>query len=155
MSNVITFFVFGTPAPGGSKKLVRVGGKRSGKVILLDDCARNKPWRERVAWAARGAYAGPPLACPLAVRFDFVVPRPRGHYGTGRNAGIVRDSAPLYPSVKPDITKLIRSSEDALTGILWIDDALIICQSATKSYGDTPGVRVSVRPMTAAEAPDA
>jgi len=53
----------------------------------------------------------------------------------------------VFPASRPDLTKLIRSVEDALTGILWRDDAQVISQVALKRYAmpdETPGVRVRV-----------
>jgi Holliday junction resolvase RusA-like endonuclease len=150
MADVISFFVVGSPAPGGSKRVVPRGGKRGGKAIVLEDCRRNPAWRHRVAAAAALAHRSAPRAGPLEVRFEFVLTRPRGHYGTGRNAGKVRPAAPVFPAVKPDLTKLIRSSEDACTGICWQDDAQIVRQMATKIYGSPPGVRITVRKLAEA-----
>jgi Holliday junction resolvase RusA-like endonuclease len=141
----IRFFVAGVPAPGGSKRPVRLGG--TGRILLVDDAKGNGPWRERVALAARQAYAGPPLAGPLAVEFAFVVARPKGHYGSGRNAQAVRPTAPKYPTGRPDTTKLIRAAEDSLKGICWLDDSQIVRQFGSKDYGDRPGVTITIRPL--------
>lgn len=137
----ISFFVPGIPAPGGSKKAFV--NPKTKRVVVVDDAKRNGPWRDRVASFARDHLQGrPPLSGPLRVSLDFVVPRPKGHYGTGKNAGKVRDSAPPYPAVKPDALKLARSTEDALTGVLWIDDAQTVVLTISKRYGETPGVEV-------------
>lgn len=139
----ISFFVPGIPAPGGSKKAFV--NPKTKRVVVVDDAKNNKPWRERVASFARDHLKGrPPLSGPLCVTLAFTVPRPKGHFGTGRNAGKVRDSAPPYPSVKPDALKLARSTEDALTGVLWIDDAQTVVLEVTKCYGEAPGVWVVV-----------
>lgn len=143
----IDFFVAGVPQPGGSKRLVRAGGRADGRAILIDDCRRNKSWREVVAAAAWETMIGSPLSGPLEVMFLFVVPRPRGHYGTGRNADRVRESAPDFPSVKPDVLKLARAAEDSLSGICYIDDAQIVREHIAKVYGDDPGVRVVIRSL--------
>jgi Holliday junction resolvase RusA-like endonuclease len=146
----ITFFVPGLPAPGGSKRAFVVGGR----AVLTEDCKRSKPWRSRVAAVANDAHAGPPLDGPLALEMVFSLPRPKGHFGSGRNAGRVRPSAPAYPATKPDTTKLVRSTEDALKGIVWRDDAQVVEQVARKVYADRPGVLVTVYPMPpAAEIP--
>lgn len=100
-----------------------------------------------MAYAASVSCPGGPLSGPLVVSFEFVIARPRGHYGTGRNSHRVRPSAPAYPAVKPDTTKLIRSTEDALKGICWNDDSQIVRQYASKSYGSSPGVRITVTPL--------
>jgi len=111
-----------------------------------------REWRTSVQAAAMEAYSGPLLDMPLEVEFHFCFRRPKGHYGTGRNAGRLKHSAPSVPAIRPDITKLIRSTEDALTHILWADDALIVRQAATKEYvlpngssmGSKPGAMVAV-----------
>lgn len=135
-------FVAGVPAPGGSKRAF--AHRTTGRVIVLDDCKRNKGWRQHVAAEARRAFAGPKLTGPLEVWATFVVPRPRDHLGTGRNADAVKAKAPRHPTKKPDLTKLWRAFEDALTGVVWVDDAQIVSQRVTKAYGETPGVRVAV-----------
>lgn len=54
----------------------------------------------------------------------FHLPRPKGHYRTGANAHLLRDSAPEQPSVKPDLDKLVRSTMDGLSEAgVWHDDA--------------------------------
>jgi Holliday junction resolvase RusA-like endonuclease len=150
VADVLSFFVVGAPAPGGSKRVVPRRGKRGGKATLIDDCRRNPAWRHQVASAAALTHRSAPMVGPLEVRFEFVLSRPKGHYGTGRNAGQVRPTAPPYPDVKPDTSKLVRSTEDACTGILFIDDAQIVRQFASKSYGSPPGVRITVRKLAEA-----
>lgn len=143
----INFFIQGIPKPGGSKRgFVHPHTKR---VIITEDCKKNASWRESCKVFASQAFNADPLTGPLAVEFHFVFPRPKGHYGSGKNANVVKASAPLYPAVKPDTTKLIRSTEDALTGLLWKDDAQIVSQNASKSYGTRPGATLRVRTMLA------
>jgi Holliday junction resolvase RusA-like endonuclease len=144
----ITFFVPGLPQPGGSKTAYRVPG--TNRIRVVDACRRNGPWRSDVAMAAHQAMMGrPPLSSPLEVRLEFLVQRPRGHFGTGHNAGRVRTSAPAHPARRPDLTKLIRAAEDACTGIVWKDDALICSQVAAKRYTEeTPGLRITARELS-------
>ncbi len=138
----VSFFVSGIPAPGGSKTAFR--HNKTGKIIVRDSCERNKSWRERVAWTAREEYQREPMKGPLSILAEFTMPRPKSHYGTGRNAGRVRDCAPSGHTVKPDATKLWRAAEDALTGILWADDAQIVKQVVIKQYGERPGLWIGV-----------
>jgi Holliday junction resolvase RusA-like endonuclease len=141
--STISFFVPGLPAPGGSKRAFVVGDR----AVVTEDCKRSKPWRSQVAAVANDAHAGPPLDGALSVRLEFVVARPRGHFGTGRNVDKVKPSAPAFPTVKPEVLKLARSTEDALTGTLWRDDCLTVRLVLAKRYGDKPGCLVTVRPM--------
>jgi Holliday junction resolvase RusA-like endonuclease len=71
---------------------------------------------------------------PLILTISIYRSRPKGHYGTGRNEGCLRMSAPFYPTTQPDTTKLVRGIEDAMTGVVYRDDAQIVHQKARKSY---------------------
>lgn len=136
MTGRLEFTVLGRPQPGGSKKVVRAGGRPDGRPLVVDDAKRSKPWRALVASAAQDALDGrAQLHGPLMLEIDFYVARPAGHYGSGRNRDQVRPGAPRLPAVRPDVTKLIRAVEDALTGLVWRDDAQIVIQLARKRYG--------------------
>jgi len=126
---LLDIFVPGLPAPGGSKRYV--GGAR-----IIDDAKRNKPWRDSVAAFALEQFEGPPVTCPVHLFVEFYLPRAKAHYGTGRNAGTLKPSAPRQHKIKPDVLKLTRSTEDALTGIVWADDAQVVHIFAGKQYVD-------------------
>jgi crossover junction endodeoxyribonuclease RusA len=97
------------------------------------------PWRATVAAAALEAMGGrAQLAGPLELRALFVFARPSSHFGTGRNAGTLKSSAPAYRWTKPDLDKLLRAIGDALTGIVYRDDARITIVRAEKHYGNGP-----------------
>jgi Holliday junction resolvase RusA-like endonuclease len=140
------FFVPGIPQPGGSKKGFAYFDKNQGKyrAVVTEDNKKSKPWREAVAWAAKEVF-GEPLQGPLQVEFKFIMPRPKGHFG---KRGLL-PSAPKLPSVKPDVTKLIRSTEDAMKGIAWIDDSMIVNQHGQKVYGRRPGALITIELATA------
>lgn len=130
----------GLPRPGGSKKGFLVGGR----IRIVDAAKGNARWKQLVRDQARLQHAGGPLLGPLRVWACLLLPRPKGHFGSGRNAGQLKPSAPVAPDVRPDLTKLWRSTEDALSGILWKDDAQIIEVHKTKAYG-SPGVLIAVQ----------
>ena len=140
----VRFFVPGLPRPGGSKKGFYVPKLR--RVVITEDNKRSKDWRATVALVASQTVKEP-LEGPLSVRFEFRLPRPKGHFG---KRGI-RPSAPEYPAVKPDTTKLIRSTEDAMSGIVWRDDAQIVSQVAIKRYAEPIGAWITVAPMNGPE----
>lgn len=126
----------GVPAPGGSKRHI-------GKGRMVDDAKRNRPWRDTVAWYAREQYWGEPMAGPLSVVVGFRVPMLKSHR---RKDGTIKDNIG-EPCRRPDLTKLWRAVEDALTGILWVDDAQIVHQTIGKAYALVPGVTVVVRQL--------
>jgi Holliday junction resolvase RusA-like endonuclease len=74
------------------------------------------------------------LTGPLSVSISFFMPRPKGHFGTGRNAGKLKPSAPKFHIVKPDKDNLEKFYYDVLNGLVWKDDAQVISGSAKKLY---------------------
>lgn len=121
---VLTVVARGLPGPQGSK--THKGGGR-----MVESSAKVRPWRDVVAWtavAARNKVRGwQPLTGPVALSAVFTLPRPRSHFGTGRNAARVRPSAPARPDVTPDLDKILRATKDALTTArVWRDDAVVV-----------------------------
>jgi len=140
--NPIVIVVHGQPAPQGSKRAFAVrgkGGTPTGRVAVIEQCHdRVKSWRQAVIDAALGLDRPPawPLDGPLRLGIVFALPRPKGHYGTGKNAAKVRDSAPRYPEGTPDLSKLLRSTEDALAdaGVLRNDSQIVAYSRLEKVY---------------------
>ncbi|MBA7632259.1 hypothetical protein ES703_39802 [subsurface metagenome] len=87
------------------------------------------------------------LLGPISLKLTFFMGRPKGHFRTGKHAGELRPSAPEHPTSKPDLTKLTRAVEDALTGIIWKDDAQVVKQDTIKVYcgpEDKVGVYITI-----------
>lgn len=133
---MIEFFVPGTPAPAGSKKafVLKRGGQFTGRAIVTDDCKRSKPWQSDIKAVANSLNRGFLITGPIELTLTFRIHRPRGHFGSGKNAQTVKDSAPKRPIVKPDVLKLARCVEDALTSVIWQDDAQICDEHLRKEY---------------------
>lgn len=141
---VLAFDVIGLPGPQGSKRFVG-RSQKTGRGILVESSAKVKPWRDAVVYAAREAlqrqrvrmhalgkgevYCLPgessfsifthplPLDGPLVPSMVFTLPKPA--------------SAPkrrtTWPDKKPDLSKLARSTEDALSDAgVWRDDARVV-----------------------------
>lgn len=106
-------------------------------------------YKELVALAARDAYTGPLLEGPLRVDTLFVLERPRGKVWK-------RKAMPRLPHAsRPDLDNLVKAVLDALSGVLWRDDAQVCCGEGAKvvaAGGEWPHVVVSVR--AAALGPD-
>ena len=152
----LAFAVHGLPAPQGSKRHV-------GNGVMVESSKRVRPWRQDVKYAALEALA---IACPdcasggaghfprgeaVAVRVDYLLPRPKGHYRTGANAHLLREGAPKWPTSKPDVDKLLRSTLDALgeAGV-WHDDSQVVSVEMGKHYADalSVGARIVIREVT-------
>jgi Holliday junction resolvase RusA-like endonuclease len=131
---VIDFSVHGLPAAQGSK--TPWGAEAN---------PRLHPWRNDIQLAALAEMNGTkPLAGPVSVAARFTFPRPKSHFGTGRNEALLKDSAPIWVAKAPDLDKLMRALGDALSGIVIRDDAQIAQQTLSKCYGPNPGVDVIV-----------
>jgi Holliday junction resolvase RusA-like endonuclease len=139
---MISFIVLGKPEPAGSKRALPFAGKRGMHPIVVDANRKAAPWKAHVAATARQAYSGPLLQGPLEMSLRFVVVRPGGHYS--KATGKLLPSAPPCPTVKPDLLKLARGVEDALSGVIYRDDALIVIEHLIKVYGEPASVQVEV-----------
>lgn len=127
----------GDPAPKGSMKCI--GGSKGKGHRLIEDNARTKPWRDKVADAGRRKLQ--PYAAakgqPIGAEITFTLIRPASHYGTGRNAGVLKTSAPAFPVSHStgDVDKLLRLILDALqdAGVL-PDDCAVVDTTSRKRY---------------------
>jgi Holliday junction resolvase RusA-like endonuclease len=140
----ITFTVYGEPKSQGSKV---AGRTNSGRLYVRESNPDLKEWRRQVAQAAGAAAAGRFLSGPIRLTLLFVRVRPDGHFGTGRNVGKVKPSSPPFPETAPDLTKLERAVEDALTGVVFQNDARIVQKSSQKVYGEPARCEVRVEPV--------
>lgn len=126
----IRFTVFGDPVPQGSKRVFH------GKVVEMAH-ARLRSYRQDIhVTALRAMQTRPPLTGPVAVAVTFSIPRPKSHYGSGRNASRRKEAAPPYPAKTPDIDKLGRGVLDALTGAAFNDDAQVVSLNLNKVWAD-------------------
>lgn len=148
---VLSFTVLGVAAPQGS--LVPMQSKTTGRMFVKQSCKRTMPWRQEVAHVAQRAVIERerdsmwPACGPVELRVTFVLPRPAGHSGTRG----LRPSAPLHPSKKPDLSKLVRAIEDAMTGIVYDDDARIVRHRVQKEYvrpGEAPRAVIEVETLS-------
>lgn len=139
---VIQIWVPGIPQPGGSKKgfVYFDKAQQRHRPALTEDNRKSKPWREAVAWAAKENFSQPLLGA-IEITYKFFMPRPKSHFG---RKGLL-PSAPSQHTVKPDVTKLIRSTEDAMKGIAWLDDSNVVDQHGRKVYGHRPGALITIK----------
>lgn len=150
----IELIVYGRPEQRGSKEAkvqYNAAGQpvtKQGRVLTfaVDSNKKSKAWMEMVTSAAGSKYSGPLLegAIELTARFFFV--RPQGHFGAGAKAGQLKPSAPKYHTQTPDLGKLLRSIEDALTGVVYRDDKQICMYGwGTAKYWTDRQARAEIR----------
>jgi Holliday junction resolvase RusA-like endonuclease len=129
---VFEFFVEGDPKPAGSKSIGR--NKKTNRMVIFDACKTSKKWKKAVKDTAVAKFGKPQMTGVVELEVYFFMPRPKSHLGTGKNSNLLRPSAPKHHLSKPDVTKLLRGTEDALSGVIWKDDDQIISQSCGKIY---------------------
>lgn len=128
----LTITVHGIPGPQGSKTYK---GHRTNKAtgksvpVLAESSKKVKPWRQAVEDAARVQLLLVPgwvaLDGPLVAEMHFTLPALK-RMPKGRTAH----------TVYPDLSKLLRSTEDALTTAgVWADDARVVrYRGLSKTY---------------------
>lgn len=145
----LTFTVLGKSEPQGSARAFtyhRKAEKGGGIGARVDtDNPRLKQWRRAVAVEARRAMGStrPYAKVPVRVCAAFYLPRPK--YLKGRSIAHV---------TKPDIDKTGRAILDAMTGVVYADDAQVTQLKVIKAYaavGDPPHAVISVMPLPAVE----
>ncbi len=149
----ITFEVVGQAATQGSMKAF-VPRPYAHPVVVPANPQKLQYWRQLVAHRARQVYDGPLLSGAVAVTLEFGMVRPKAHFGTGRNATKLKDSAPPFPLTKTrsgDVDKLTRSVFDALTKVLWHDDCQVQMLVVSKQWHEYARLLVVVVPVKAAQ----
>ena len=146
----ITIRVIGIPGAQGSKRVTRYGA-------LIENSKKVHPWRQDIRHACLEAYQDDPIdkACIVTITFRF--PRPKSHFGTGKNQGRLKASAPhfLRSHQSGDIDKLSRSTLDGLSettgGTVLKDDSFVVSLTAVKKYvekNEYPGAFIHILPYS-------
>jgi crossover junction endodeoxyribonuclease RusA len=127
----LTIDVSGEPASQGSHSVIH------GRIVQVNS-AKHKRWRNAVAFAALDLVTDgwELLDEPLELSVIFYLPRPK----------TVQDRA--YPSVMPDVDKLLRAVFDSLSGVIYVDDSRVVRVSAQKVYADARGPGALIRVNT-------
>ena len=70
----------------------------------------------------------------------FTLDRPGYHFGTGRNAGVLKDTAPAVPTGRPDLDKLVRAAIDSLAAAGVMKDDTQVGQILARKFYTSSGV---------------
>lgn len=149
------FSVFAKPEPAGSKqafvplhpKTKEPYRRKSGGIVVsvVDDNKRSKDWKRLVAKIAREECGTPLLTGPLRVTLTFYRTRPQSHLASVGLNKAGRETP--FPITKPDSGKLARGTIDALTGVIYVDDAQIVEDFTYKRYGSPARAEIVVEEL--------
>ena len=150
----LRFFVPGDPVSQGSKTMMPRGGEVGAELILVESGNKRtktlpgnrlRNWRMTIEQCARAEMFKrrlKPLNGILVVGFCFVLARPKTHVTEGtrhlpKDEQRLKKSAPAFPAVKPDLSKVIRAAEDAMEGVVFKNDSRIVgYRDPAKIYDD-------------------
>ena len=121
---------------------------RMGKGIRLYDPKKVTVFKRKLGILAKQQMLDrglEPFDGPLEVRMEFYRPV---QASISKKERARRLSGVHRPTVKPDLDNYIKSTSDALNGILWADDNLIISLEAQKLYAEQPHLTVEIRRST-------
>lgn len=127
---VVRFQVRGVPQPKGSARgFVAMKAGKKPRAIVTSDNKNLRPWADSIRYAAQDAAGDVFFQGAVSLQIEFQFSRPKS----------VKPKKRPFMTTKPDASKLLRGAEDALTGILWRDDAQVVAAIVTKTYVDGPG----------------
>ena len=156
----VEFYVSSEPQAKGSMTAFLVGWpartwsyiKKQAALIKLSESIKNgkypqisltstnknlKKWEKKVKEKAESAMAAEPgmLEGAIRVSITFFMKRPKTHFGTGKNAAIMKAWAIVaYHVKKPDLDKLLRAAIDPMTGTIFKDDSQVVEIAARKRF---------------------
>lgn len=145
---IINVFVPGIPVTQGSMRAFTIKGTNRA-VVTHGKSKELNNWRGTIAMFVKKAMGDSginepvPREKPVHIDAGFYFPRPKSHYGTGKNADKIKPSAPIFHVTKPDGDKLFRALGDALKGVLYNDDSQVM-GSFGKGYSKNPGVEITI-----------
>jgi len=130
---------------GSPKAQGRPRARNAGKFVQIYDDPNSAKAKRNLMAVVQEQAPEKLLDCPLRVDLYFYMPRPKGHYGTGKNAGKLKDSSPINHTKKPDIDNLRKLVMDALTNVFWRDDSLVCEGTTRKVYSNKPRTEIGIK----------
>ena len=126
----LTIFVPGLPVAQPRPRAVSFRGH-----ARMYSPGTSNEWKACVIHALRGNAGLFPAGVPLRCDLTFYLPRPKGHFGSGRNIHALKSSAPKRPTGKPDRDNLDKAVCDAITAAgVWRDDSQVTDGRIRKRY---------------------
>ncbi len=116
--------------------------------VRIYDPGTAEGWKALVMQAVRPYLPKEPISIGTAVSLEllFLMPRPKDHYGTGKNAGKTKVMAPIAHTSKPDLDNLEKAVMDCLSNAgLWHDDNQVAKKTSEKRYvypDERPGLKL-------------
>ena len=88
----------------------------------------------RWLWEAMQQMTGEPLSGPVSMLCEFIFPRPKSHFGTGKNSGKLKPSAPQFHIQTPDKDNCEKFAMDCLNKHAYHDDCQVVYSTTSKRW---------------------
>lgn len=134
----ITITVPGEPVAKGRPRITTRGGYARAYTPK-----KTRDYEALVAAEARKVMGRrKPLEGALAVVATAYMPVPASWSKTKKLAAVVQT---IMPTSRPDLTNIVKAAEDALNGVVWVDDSQIVSLFMSKEYAFFPRLMITVR----------
>lgn len=136
---MIRFHVNGTP-------IAQPRPRRSNKGVVYTPSKNGiKGWKKLIVLEAL-MNIKKTIQGPVWLSLEFHLPRPKSHFGTGRNADNIRRTAQVSHTQTPDLDNLIKAVMDALTRArVWEDDSQVMELHCSKHWARKTDSGVIIR----------
>lgn len=114
---------------------------RMGRGIRLYDPKKVSVYKKQLAMMCKFQYKEQPLSGEIHLKVKFYR---RIQKSLSKIEHQRRARGEHRPIVKADLSNYLKSFEDALNGVLWEDDAMIVHEEIDKYYSDHPRIEVEV-----------
>lgn len=134
---MIEFIVPGQPVPKGRPKFAR-----RGKGVVAYTPAKTAAYESLVQKAAEAAMMGRyPSAQPIKLVVNLALEVPASWSKRRRALAL---AGQIRATKKPDADNVLKGLKDGCNGIIWKDDAQVVCIELWKVYSATPCALVRV-----------
>lgn len=114
---------------------------RFGNGVRLYDPKKVAKYKRNLGYLAKIQFGHKPISKPINIEIKFYRELQKS---ISKKERVKRLSHAHRPIVKPDLDNYIKSTLDALNGIIWADDNLIVDLTAHKYYSDKPRIELEV-----------
>lgn len=114
---------------------------RCGKGIRFYDPKKTADFKKQLKQLAINQFKEKPFENDIFIEISFYRPIQKS---LSRKEYLKRQKNKVRPTVKPDLDNYVKSTLDALNGVLWSDDNIITEMTVRKLYSDEPRIELTI-----------
>ena len=134
---LLSFTIKAVPQPQLRPRVATVGGHPH-----VYDPSSTRDFKRIVTKLASDEMAGhEPITGPIRVALTFYRPVQQSLSKAEFDRRATGDE---LPTVKPDVSNYLKSVEDALNGVVWVDDRMITTEIIKKRYSTVPRITLKI-----------